>query len=250
MKIVALVSSYREGPLLEAAIRSVAMLDHVLVAEGPVDENRRAFGEESVIPKDLQRLSVIRGEWPADAAKRTAMVQWMQARRWMQDEEIWGLWLDGDEVLLWGEYLRDWINRVVEESDDPDNPVAGFPFTLVEFDGTVVWCMGKLVRIDLVERYLISSSYVEFKGGYTKTIGNVTAWTPLDGPLHMVDLPDGSKVPHWRARPPLQGEPHLQHRPMLRSLRRQVERQHLAEARNFDGVDLDNPTAPSHPESS
>jgi len=217
--------------MLKTAIGSLAALDHVVVFEGPVEGNPAA-GPDSIIPKAGQRLTVVRGEWETDAAKRTAMVEWVHGRRWL-DDETWGLWLDGDEILLWGEYLHDWVWRISQQGDDA-NPVAGWPFPLVELDGSVVMCMGKLVRIDLISRYLISSSYIELANGDRRTVGNVPFWDPLDGPLQ--HMPDGR--PHWRARPPLAGEPHLQHRPILRSKLRGVERQHVAEARNFEGVDL------------
>jgi hypothetical protein len=93
--------------------------------------------------------------------------------------------------------------------------------------------MGKVVRLDLIRRYLISSSYIEMMDGSRRTVGNVDAWNPVAGPMQQHD-----GKPHWRARPPLQGEPHLQHRPSLRDTSRAVERQNEAEARNFVGVEL------------
>ncbi len=236
MKIVGLVSSYREGALLSSAIRSLEHLDAIVVFEGPVERNADLSGPESVIPQRVGKtqVNVVHGEWPADAAKRTAMIEWCHSRRWLEGEDVWGLWLDGDEILLWGEYLGDWIRAAASGGTD-DDPVAGWPISLVELDGSVAWCMGKLVRVDLIERYLISSSFIEMRGGETRTVGNVQCWTPVDGPTQMGA--DG-ETPHWRARPPLQGEPHLQHRWMLRPRERQVERQHKAEERNYQGVAL------------
>jgi hypothetical protein len=236
LKIVGLVSSFREGELLRSAIESLAALDAIVVFEGPVEQNASLQGAESVIPNRVGGLqvNVVRGAWPADAAKRTAMIEWCHSRRWLQGEDVWGLWLDGDEILLWGEYLADWIRAAASGGTETD-PVAGWPISLVEPDGSVAWCMGKLVRVDLIERYLISSSFIEMKGGATRTVGNVQCWTVLDGPTQMG--PDG-ETPHWRARPPLQGEPHLQHRWVLREKTREVERQHKAEERNYEGVAL------------
>ena len=233
MKIVGLLSSFREGPMLETAIRSLAALDHVLVCEGPV-ENNPPTGPASVLPKQTPHLTVLEGSWRSDAAKRTEMVEWCHRRRWAAGEALWGLWLDGDEILLWGEYLHDWVWRVSQQGDD-ENPVAGWPFALVELDGSVCLCMGKLVRVDLIRRYIVSSSYIELMNGDRRTVGNVFYWNPVDGPLQH----DSEGRPHWRARPPLAGEPHLQHRPVLRSRLREIERQNVAEARNFEGVPLD-----------
>lgn len=240
MKIVGLVSSFREGELLRSAVESLASLDAIVVFEGPVERNADLSGPESVIPRRVglpqKQVHVVHGEWPADAAKRTAMIEWCRTRRWLQDEQVWGLWLDGDEVLLWGEYLADWVRRASEAGDD-DNEVAGWPLSLVELDGSVAWCAGKLVRVDLIEKYLISSSFIQMVGGQTRTVGNLQCWTPLDGPSQFTEV-EGVRLPHWRARPPLQGEPHLLHRSRLRSRAREVERQHVAEERNYAGADL------------
>lgn len=219
--------------MLATAVRSLAPLDHVLVYEGPVEQNPGAGPESEVGVFNPKRLTYKAGEWASDAVKRTAMLEHAQQLPRQQGEALWGLWLDGDELLLWGEYLRDWVWRVSQQGDD-GNEVAGWPFALVELDGSVSLCMGKLVRLDLVRRYLISSSYIELVNGDRRTVGNVEYWNPVDGPTQF----DGEGRPHWRARPPLQGEPHLQHRPVLRSRLRAAERQHLAEARNFEGVDL------------
>lgn len=248
MKIIGLVSSFREGSLLESAIHSLAALDAIVVFEGPVEQNANATGEPSAIPNRVGGLQVstVHGEWPADAAKRTAMIEWCQSRKWLENEEVWGLWLDGDEVLLWGEYLHDWVTRA-SQAGSADDPVAGWPISIVEMDGSVAWCMGKLVRVDLIDRYLISSSFIQMKGGATRTVGNVQCWTPLDGPTQFVERPlpptaddptPVERLPHWRARPPLQGEPHLLHRWQLRPPSRGVERQHRAEERNYAGVEL------------
>lgn len=218
--------------MLETAVRSLAPLDHVLIYEGPVEDNP-GLGPESVVGPVSKRVSYQAGVWASDAAKRTAMLEKAQQLPRAPGEPLWGLWLDGDELLLWGEYLRDWVWRVSQQGDE-GNEVAGWPFALVELDGSTSLCMGKLVRLDLIRRYLISSSYIELVNGDRRTVGNVEYWNPVDGPTQF----DGEGRPHWRARPPLAGEPHLQHRPVLRSRLRGVERQHLAEARNFEGVDL------------
>jgi hypothetical protein len=229
VKIVALVSSYEEGELLESVVRSAAALDHTVIFEGPVEG---APPSTARLPKPGPRLSIVRGEWASDAAKRSAMVAWVKGRRWL-DDATWGLWLDGDELLLWGEYLRDWIVRAAEEGDE-ENPVGGMPLALVELDGSTTVCMGKVVRVDLIERYIVSSSFVELVGGRQLGIGNQEVWNPVRGAVYFTD--DG--LPHWRARPPLAGEPHLQHRWALRSKGRRAERQSAAEERNFASVEL------------
>jgi hypothetical protein len=227
VKIVGLVSCYREGSLVAAAVASLRHLDFTLVFEGPVEGNP-VSGKPSQLPRfDQAEGRVVNGSWDSDAGKRTAMVEWVRSRRYLQDPDgVWGLWLDADEILLWGEYLHDWVARVAEQDAD----VGGWPLALTELDGSVTICMGKLLRVDRVRRYLASSSYLEFDDGTRKTLGNVPAWTPTGGPQ--------PGVAGWRARPPLQGEPHLLHRPILRSRDRQVERQHLAEERAFADAEI------------
>jgi hypothetical protein len=227
IRTVGLISCYREGSLIRSAVESLAPLDYLLAAEGPVEGNvSNGPPSELALGRSGPRR-MLEGVWETDAAKRTAMV--LEARHlWGRPGvELWGLWLDGDEILLWGEYLHDWLERVSQQGDG-DNPVGGWPLALVELDGSTSLCMGKLLRIDLVRRYLVSSSYLELEGGSRRTVGNVLYWSPKDGPL----------FEHWRARPPLQGEPHLLHRPILRDRGRDVERQHVAEERHFRGVEL------------
>jgi hypothetical protein len=218
-RIVALVSSFREGDLLASTLASARPLDGILVAEGPVEGNPPA-GPPSRIPAGVKRFD---GSWESDAAKRTWL---LEKAKTIWQGPLWVLWLDGDELLLWGDQLHDWLGRVLW-NDDPGNPVGGWPLTLVELDGSVSVCMGKLVRADLIRRYLVSSSYIEMMDGSRRTVGNVPYWTPKDGAL----------LEHWRARPPLQGEPHLLHRSILRA-GREVERQGVAEERSFRGVVL------------
>lgn len=222
------MSTFCEGTLAISAMRSAAMLDGILVADGPVEGNEPDPDFITVFPQlhdPEHKFNKRLGKWPDDAAKRTWMVG--EAKK-LWPGELWGLWLDGDELLLWGEYLRDWIERVKHESEDDSNPIAGWPFALVELDGSVSMCGGKLVRIDLIRQYLASSSYVEFVNGGRRTLGNVQYWNPVDGAL----------VENWRARPVLNGEPHLLHRPLLRGKGRTVERQHKAEERAFKDLIL------------
>jgi hypothetical protein len=224
MKIVALMSTFCEGTLAISAMRSAAMLDGILVADGPVEGNEPDPDTITRFPDGLHVKKYF-GTWPDDAGKRTWIVG--EAKK-LWPGELWGLWLDGDELLLWGEYLRDWLERIKLESDDDTNPIAGWPFPLVELDGSVAICAGKLIRVDKVRQYLASSSYVEFVNGARRTLGNVKYYDPVNGPV----------MENWRARPVLAGEPHLLHRPLLRSKGRTVERQHLAEERAYKGIVL------------
>src|SRR5438105_3400517 len=137
MKIVGLVSSFREGATLRSAVESLRALDYCIVFEGPVEGNPPAGPESELPPLDRSGwLSCRAGEWETDAAKRTALLEQAKRLPRQQGEPLWGVWLDGDELLLWGQYLRDWLSAAIEEAETEENPVAGWPLSLVELDGS------------------------------------------------------------------------------------------------------------------
>lgn len=224
--IVGLVSCYREGRLVAGAVRSaLAACDVVHVAEGPWGE-APDVGE----PSDLERwhkprkpkpraaggVYVRYGRWEDDAAKRT----WLLEQTRPYDPPVWGVWVDGDELLLWGEYLRDMVARAETETG-----TGGFGLRLVELDGSVAMCQGKVIRCENVRRYLVSSYQVELLNGMTVALPNVPHW----------DWQRGGPTGH---RPPLAGEPHLLHRSGLRAGERAELRGHDAEAQWFTELAL------------
>ncbi len=225
MKLVGLVSSYQEGPLTLAAVRNLEpVCDHVVCFDGPVD-NADASGEPSLFPRENDSLTVKHGSWLTDAEKRTDLLGWA---REMYPGEVWGLWNDGDELLMFGENLRDEIRRNAESAAESAE-VGGFPLPLVELaSGDVSLCFGKCVRLDLIAAYLISSSWLVLESGEEKGLPNQPVWSWRHGPLWQID---DNGTPHPRCRPVLAGEPHLLHRSQTRSPKREVERQHEAEAR-------------------
>lgn len=226
--IIGLVSSWREGSLVQLAVQSaLAGCDHVLVVDAPVGAGGAWLGEPSDFSPfvtrrgvpSTQRLSLRQTDvpYPTDAAKRTAMLG-TACRKWRREgsnDPLWGVWVDGDERLLWPEMLRHYIARGAHTR----NP--NFPLRLVESQGGAVsLCYGKVVRLDLIAEY-VSSSYEVRLHGETIT----RAW--------------GNDNQHWNwqqggnvegARPPLQGEPHLLHLSPLRPPGRAEERLHDAEA--------------------
>lgn len=227
MKLIGLVSSYCEGPLTLSAVESLReACDHVVCFDGPVD-NASPSGEPSLFPRGNGKLTVRHGSWLTDAEKRTDLLGWARERPWLQGE-AWGIWLDGDELLMYGENLRDWIWRYKEGAPENEK-VGGFPLPLVELSsGDVSLCFGKVVRLDLIAAYLISSSWVLLESGDEIGLPNQPVWSWRHGPLWATDE-DGT--PHPRCRPVVAGEPHLLHRSQARSPKRLVERQHEAEAR-------------------
>lgn len=213
MKLLAFTSSYREGSLVQGAIRSgLAAADLVVCFDGPAGQASDR-GEPSDFSPWLSRkgqtkesrLIIRTGEWASDAAKRTAMIEWARGR---YQPPVWCVWIDGDEVLLWGEFLRDYIIRVMQgDAVKGGNPTASFAVKLADMDGQVWNCFAKVLRLDLVEAILESSYQVKFYG-----VDTVMVLPNEIGQLA-----------------PLQGEPHLLHRSMLRPPGRDKDRLHKRE---------------------
>lgn len=251
--IVGLCSSYLEGPLVQGAIRSLlAACDRVVVFEGPAGEPL----EEDVPPSDFSPwssmsvgwngvrtgvvsntdfLSFRLGHWPTDAKKRTAMVESLRPFT----EPTWGVWIDGDEVLCNPEYLRDWLNFAdwrEEEgmiTDDAGNRSVnmGWPVKIVEMDGSVAIVQAKIMRVDRLDSYSVSSSVFRNAMGSLESRGNYRASItdfPLHGQLQQIAEPDGGYMFVWDSFALL--EPYIIHRSALRHPRRTGLRLHEQEA--------------------
>lgn len=229
--IVALMSTYREGALALSAARSVLpACDALIVFEGAVGE-QAGEGEPTpvwVIEQEAREASVLTyvAEWEvcvwgSDAAKRTALLKCAQKFYGDTADPWWCLWIDGDEVLLWGEYLPDWVARAEHVGG-----AGGFALRIVEMDGSVAKSHGRIFRGDLVEAFEESSYQARLKTGMVVALPNipicVSGGVPCaraDGePVTVDDLAD--------LRPPLAGEPHILHRTILRSPARTVRRLH------------------------
>lgn len=231
VRLVALVSTYREGGLALAAVASVAPhVDGVLVLDGPFGLEPPEGGD----PSDWRRLpgnAVVRhGDqpWLDDAAKRTAHAEWARQSRWWREKNgelpLWGLIVDGDEILVNGEHVRAWCERARSE----DRCLA---LRITEWDGTVMRTFHRLVRLDLLARYHLGAHQLEWKDSTVVfTYPNYPEWSP--------DPQVSAQAAEVRAagllqppfRQPLQGEPHIHHRPYLRQDDRFANRASDAEA--------------------
>ena len=225
--ILGLVPTWQEGRLSWTALASLLpACDHIAAFDGPIGDAPPS-GHASVLPKPSNTIHIQTGAWPSDAAKRTAMLRWAQARTWLSDED-WLVWLDGDEVLLWGEYLPDLIDRASEEADEL-TVVGGFPIRLHELDGTTSVCLGRIVRVGVIAEYIVSSFYVRKRDGSEAAIGNVPVWNWRQGPMLVGGTPEQPEIDP-RCRPASPGEPQILHRSAWRSKGRTVQRQSEAEA--------------------
>lgn len=238
--IVGLMSVYREGRLLEQAARSaLAGCDAVMICEAPIGEPHDHGDRSPLFEIELQAAAVGREDllavherekpFASDAQKRTWMLQEAK-RRWQDpDEPLWVLWLDGDELLLWPELLRDHCHR----ADLEQAGAGGFGLRIVELDGSVAMSYGKIIRAEQVRKYLESSYQVELHTGMVVALPNVPICGAGGIPVQ-VDPPPTSVEEQgvWlaRCRPPLAGEPHLLHRSAMRHPDRAPQRMNEAEA--------------------
>jgi hypothetical protein len=242
--IVGLVTCYREGSLVTGAINSLRhACEIVLVLEGPAPADREPSGEPSQLP-DAKALGVLvrHGKWEDDAAKRTELVLWAR-QLWARKQKgergggLWLVWCDADEVLLWPEYLRDYIDAAVAHEHE-QNATGGFPLRHVEPDGSVHFSWGRVLNGLNVVRYLVSGYQLELTNGLVVAL----PLTPLCAAGGIPIAPEQGQprepeeVDRWlaRNRPPLQGEPHILHRHPLRARDRARHRMHDDEGAWFE----------------
>jgi hypothetical protein len=229
VRVVGLVSAFREGRLTLGCIRSLAAvgLDDLLVSEGPAGELPEGIMEAP--PSEYpEGLAVNHGRWRTDARKRDAMLKEAKRRHVLRGEEpLWGVWLDGDELLAHGEYLRDRLQAVLWDDEARGGPATlNLPLWTKEADGSLAVTGGRLIRLDLVASYEISVSVVRSVGGEEQGVGNVdansAAWLEL-----WLQAVDKGRMIAW---PPGPLEPCIVHRSGLRHPARRGLRLHRQEA--------------------
>lgn len=233
--IVALMSSYREGTLGLAAARSVlSACDALIVYEGAVGGTGGEGGVALAgqIKSEAAAADVgfwlEGGRWESDAAKRTAMLEFAQEVCGGPDP-LWCFWIDGDEILLYGEYLRDYIGKAEEQTG-----AGGFPIRIVEFDGSVALAHGRVFNAGLVAGFEEGSYQVRLKGGMVVALPNEPICVSGGVPVGRADGEAVTVEDLARLRPPLAGEPHFLHRWPLRSSDRQVRRLNADEPGWYD----------------
>lgn len=234
--IVCLMPTYREGRLALSAARSaLAGCDALIVYEGPVGE--AAPGGDPTPLHSIQRLDphshtriwADEGSWGSDAEKRTALLQFAQDLFLDECEEqaepLWVLWLDGDEILVFGEYLPDLCYRASFEEG-----VGSLGIRFVELDGSVAKSHCKLVRGDLIDEYMESIYQVRLRGSdMVVALPHVRICVQGGVPCKKSDGTPTTVEDLAMMRPPVHGEPHLLHRPSWRHPERQARRLHLDE---------------------
>lgn len=241
--VIGLVSCFREGRLAADAIRTALDgCEHVIAFEGPVSGSEPR-GPESELDRFARsnRVTIEHGEWESDAAKRTDMLEHARLfctsrqrvhpgkKAWLNNP--WAVWIDGDEVLLYGDMLAANLARAEYEITG----AGGMPIRIVELDGSVAMCYGKVISLNAIKRYLVSSYHVELENGIEVSLPNVPVCRAGGYPLGEQPNNDDA-LARWLGthRAPLHGEPHLLHRSMLRSPERTAPRLHDQEAEWFE----------------
>lgn len=240
MNLVGLCSTYLEGELAKLAIRSLedACCDHIYMFEGPAGDPLEA-DVPATAPGHLTSFTTYHeGRWRTDARKRQAMLE-----RAKQDfpGPLWGVIVDGDEVLENARYLRDWLQRLdYHEQVDPDAKYVGRPMRLIEPDGSVTWVRGRLLRLDRILEYKISTSV------FTTTVDQGDGSKLYTGGGNTPDLFSEWEAPRRAAieqdrmmvTPPIPGEPFLVHRSILRHPLRSGLRLHEQERRELEAAGM------------
>lgn len=219
--LVGLCSTYKEGSLAGGAVRSLlAACDHVAVFEGPAGDTIDADVPGTHGLPQSDRIYWHEGRWRTDARKRQAMLDWTR----QFEPPVWGIIVDADEVLINGEYMRDWLNPLDwNEELDPDAEYLGRPMRIMELNGQLRWVRGRILRLDRIVEYKVSTSVFTVRtnnGIQTFTnAGNVDdEYEVWEAPRRGIIEKGGMLV-----MPPVPTEPYLVHRSFLRHpLRRNV----------------------------
>ncbi len=232
-----MISSYMEGPLVQDAIRSVIpAVNHTLVMEGPAGPDitgcpESDFGE----PRSWRGEVTLRsGRWRTDGRKRQAMLEWAHAwhKRTHPGTPLWGVIVDADEVLVNGEHVRAWLQRLVWEEEVNGGEFLGKPLRIVELDGNVSWARARLMRLDRIKQYEVSTSVFRNHYGHRMGEGNVPDSYEDWATPRLPYFEQGVMLQH----PPISCEPHLVHRSGLRHPLRSGARMHEQEAHEIERV--------------
>ena len=201
-------------------------LDDLIVFEGPAGEPLEAVVPGSEFPRGIEHVSKV-GRWRTDARKRDEMLQVAKHRaRDIGSDPIWGVWLDGDEILVNGEYLRDILQAIVWNDERDGEPTIRNPLWVVEADGSMALTNARVVRLDLIRSYDISVSVVTNEYGIEEAWGNTNPDARIFVEMFFSAV-DAGKMAAW---PPISCQPHIYHRSNLRHPARRGLRMHKQEA--------------------
>lgn len=195
--IVCLISSYREGELIQGAIRSVLPLACPIVVFEGATSVEKPGGPKTDSGAMYEFVDTWKyGEWANEAAKRNAMLT--HARYLVDNSPFWILTVDADEILLWAEYLSDWLNALQPGYPHGEN-IVPMKLTVPATDelthnGPITWIQpSRLIHSCIIARYVTGLAVAETPDGKEAVFNAERSYTP-----------------------PCFGEPHIHHRYYLR----------------------------------
>lgn len=202
--IVVMIASYKEGKLVQGAIRSALKCKpaHVIACDAAI-EGLTVEGEATDFGQYKRYRAVTFKSFPAQHIMRQSMLETAKIR--MRGKPFWILTLDADEILVWGEYLPDWLNQL-----KPGYPKSAENVIPLKMTG-IQWREGegfktfitpsRVVHSSLIGKYLCGQWVFESPDGNFATLGHL----------------DSEAMP-------APGEPHIHHRPYMRRPERQAFR--------------------------
>lgn len=199
--VVALISTYKEGWLLDGTLRSInECCEFAVVFEGATEPSPPTGLKTKYNPARLGfPVYETSGRWHSETDKRNKMLAFARIR--MKKQPFWILTIDADEILIWGEYLTDWLAQIDIESVEAETgtPIFAIPLKRTEpsYDEQKGW------YADYVPSRLLHSSCIDH---YTVGCWQFRTTDGLDGVLQNGRSPI----------PPQIGEPHIHHRHYLR----------------------------------
>jgi len=221
--IVGMIPTFREGPLAASAIRTLLECCNVVLNfEGPIENAPLDAGARTDLMELRKNPKVIAksGEWKNEVAKRNAMLDF--TRRY--DPPVWGVFLDGDEILMGAKWVPDLIWAAEQQKNEDGVSTAAIPLLIQEVDSSV-GRIHRIIRLDLLERHVLSMSQMKFfTSDLVATFPVVPLWRP-------------GMTPTEFARPPMEGEPHIHHRAYYRPPRRYDFRLHKEEGDEFQKME-------------
>ena len=202
--IVVLISSYKEGSLVQGAIRTaLEVTNNVIVFEGPTEDV--VIENADVTDTGGWQLQGI-GVWETETSKRNHMLE--HARK-MMNHSFWIVTLDADEIIVWGEHLQDWLG-ILKPGYPGEENIVSMKRTephLAIINGEerdFLWtdiCPSRCVHSSIVKRYDVGCWRIETPAGTFGTLDN-----------------------RQSEFPPMFGEPHIHHRHYMRRPERKVLR--------------------------
>lgn len=222
--IIAFISSYKEGSLIQGTIRSIiSTAYHIIIFDGKHQEDD-IDGPDTDLgiyrKASATRISWMQGEWKSETEKRNAMLNYARNRFAFQD--FWILTIDADEIFVWEEYLSDWLS-VLNPGYPGEENIVPIKRTEMQVHPTT-----KQIWTDLAPSRLVHSSMIK---EYLVGCWKIKTPDDLEGFLNHVSPAPMPAVP---------GEPQIHHRAYLRRGERKTHRSSMGEEAKWIADNVEN----------